>query len=43
MNAWLDAVVGGWTFSGTARFQRQSFVLRNAVLVGMTLDEARTR
>jgi hypothetical protein len=41
MNAFLDAVVGGWTFSGTARFQRQSFVLRDAVLVGMTIDEAR--
>ena len=41
MNPWLDGFVGGWTFSGTARFQRQSFVLRNAVLVGMSLDEAR--
>lgn len=41
MNAWQDAVIGGWTFSGTARFQRQSFVLRNAVLHGMSLDEAR--
>jgi len=42
MNAWLDGVAGGWTFSGTARFQTQSFVLRNAVLSpGFTLDEAR--
>jgi hypothetical protein len=40
MNAVLDGIVGGWTFSGTARFQRQSFVIRNAVLVGMTRDEA---
>ena len=40
MNPWLDGIVGGWTFSGTARFQRQSFILRNAVLVGMTMDEA---
>jgi hypothetical protein len=40
MNAWVDGAFGGWTFSGTARFQRQSFVLRNAVLVGMTLKEA---
>jgi hypothetical protein len=40
MNAWLDGAVGGWTFSGTARFQTQSFVLRNSVLVGMTLKEA---
>jgi hypothetical protein len=41
MNAWEDGVVGGWTFSGTARFQTQSFILRNAVLVGMTAAEAR--
>jgi len=41
MNAFLDAIVGGWAISGTARFQQQSFVLRNAVLEGMTLDEAR--
>jgi hypothetical protein len=42
MNPWLDGVAGGWTFSGTARFQTQSFVLRNAVLSpGFTLDEAR--
>jgi hypothetical protein len=41
MDAWANAIVGGWTFSGTARFQRQSFVLRNSVLVGMTIDEAR--
>jgi len=41
MNRWLDAFVGGWTFSGTMRFQRQSFVLRSAVLHDMTLDEAR--
>jgi hypothetical protein len=41
MNAVMDGIIGGWAISGTARFQRQSFVLRNAVLVGMTLDEAR--
>ena len=42
MNPWLDGVVGGWQFSGTARFQTQSFVLRNVVLSpGFTLDEAR--
>src|SRR5262249_55676344 len=40
MNAWEDGIVGGWTFSGTARFQTQSFNLRNAVLVGMTQAEA---
>jgi hypothetical protein len=37
----LDGIIGGWNFSGTARVQRQSFVLRDTVLVGMTLDEAR--
>jgi hypothetical protein len=40
MNAWLDGIAGGWTFSGTARFQTQSFFIRNAVLVGMTTQEA---
>jgi hypothetical protein len=40
MNPILDGVVGGWTFSGTARAQRQSFRVENAVLVGMTRDEA---
>jgi len=41
INPWLDGIAGGWTFSGTVRFQTQSFVLRNALMVGMTLDEAR--
>jgi hypothetical protein len=41
MDAWLDAVVGGWQFSGTARFQTQSFYLRNTVLVGMSIEDAR--
>jgi len=40
MNAWLDGIAGGWTFSGTARFQVQSFYVRDAVLVGMSKDEA---
>jgi hypothetical protein len=39
MNPWVDGVLGGWTFSGTLRFQRQSFVTRDTVLVGMTQDE----
>lgn len=39
MNAWADGFVGGWTFSGTLRFQRQSYVLRDAVLVGFTQDD----
>ena len=40
VNAWVDGIAGGWTFSGTARFQTQSFNIRNAVLVGMTAAEA---
>jgi hypothetical protein len=40
INPWVDYVVGGWTFSGTGRVQIQDFVLRNAVLVGMTHQEA---
>ena len=43
INPWVDYLVGGWTFSGAGRVQIQSFVLRNAVVVGMTLDEARGR
>jgi hypothetical protein len=42
MNPWLDGVIGGWSLSGTSRIQRQSFVVRDAVLVGMTLDEAQS-
>jgi len=30
MNGWLDGAIGGWTFSGTARFQTQSFVVRSS-------------
>ena len=41
INQWADYIIGGWTFSGTGRVQIQDFVLRNATLVGMTLDEAR--
>jgi hypothetical protein len=41
MGSIMDGVLGGWNFSGTGRFQRQSFVIRDAVLVGMTLSEAR--
>jgi hypothetical protein len=40
MNAWEDGIIGGWTFSGTTRFQTQEFILRNTVLVGMTMQEA---
>jgi hypothetical protein len=41
INPWVDYLVGGWVFSGAGRVQIQSFVLRDAVVVGMTLDEAR--
>ena len=41
ISPWLDYVIGGWTFSGTGRVQIQNFILRDSVLVGMTLDEAR--
>jgi len=41
MNKALDAVIGGWSLAGTMRFQRQSFVLRSAQVVGMSIDEAR--
>jgi hypothetical protein len=34
MNAVAGRIAGGWTFSGTVRFQTQSFVLRNALMVG---------
>jgi hypothetical protein len=40
MNRFMDAIAGGWTFSGTGRVQQQNFVLRDTVLVGMTLKEA---
>ncbi|HLB24570.1 MAG TPA: hypothetical protein VJP07_10785, partial [Dehalococcoidia bacterium] len=41
ISPWLDYLVGGWQFSGSGRVQIQSFVLRDTVLVGMNLDEAR--
>jgi hypothetical protein len=42
LNGWLDGLVGGWTVSGTGRVQVQSFVLRDALLVGMSESEARS-
>jgi hypothetical protein len=40
-NAWVDGIAGGWTFSGTARFQTQSFVLRGVELSdGYTMKQA---
>jgi hypothetical protein len=41
INKWVDYALGGWTFSGAGRVQVQSFFLRDTVLVGMSLDEAR--
>ena len=42
INPWIDGVAGGWTFSGTVRFQTQSFVLRGVELSpGWSLAEAR--
>ena len=41
ISPWVDYLVGGWVFSGAGRVQIQSFVLRNSVIVGMSLDEAR--
>ena len=39
MNRVLDGVLGGWEFSGNARFQTQRFRITGAKLVGMTADE----
>jgi len=41
INPWVDYLVGGWVFSGAGRVQIQSFVLRDAVIVGMSHEEAR--
>jgi hypothetical protein len=41
INPWVDYLVGGWVFSGAGRVQVQSFVLRDAVIVGMSHEEAR--
>jgi hypothetical protein len=41
ISPWVDYIVGGWVFSGAGRVQVQSFVLRDAVIVGMSHDEAR--
>jgi hypothetical protein len=41
INPWLDGIAGGWTFSGTVRFQTQSFVLRGVELSpGWSLKQA---
>ena len=41
ISPWADYLVGGWVFSGAGRVQVQSFVLRDAVIVGMSHSEAR--
>ena len=39
MNAWMDGVLGGWEFSGNARFQTQRYRIVGARLVGMSEKE----
>jgi hypothetical protein len=39
VNPWLDAVVGGWEFSGSGRVQVRDFRVDDVRLVGMTEDE----
>jgi hypothetical protein len=42
MNPWLDGVVGGWMFSGTARIQSGDMVdMGNIRIIGMSEQEAR--
>lgn len=41
MNAWFDAVLGGWEFHGLGRVQSRSVDFGNVRLVGMTLDNLR--
>ena len=38
-NAWVDAVLGGWSFKGVGRFQALVEDFGNVRLVGMTHDE----
>ena len=38
-NAWMDGVMGGWSFKGVGRFQARTFNLGNVRVVGMTHDE----
>ena len=39
MNRVMDGVLGGWEFSGNARFQSQRYQMTGAKLVGMSLEE----
>ena len=39
MNRVLDAALGGWQFSGNARFQQQRYQMTGVQIVGMTRDE----
>jgi hypothetical protein len=39
MNRYLDYALGGWEFSGNARFQTQRFRIVGARLVGMSADQ----
>ena len=38
-NAWVDAVLGGWSFKGVGRFQARALDFGNVRLVGMTAGE----
>jgi len=39
INPWLDALIGGWEFSGAGRIQARVLNFGNVRLVGMTVDE----
>ena len=39
LNAFLDAVVGGWEFNGAGRIQARTVDFGNVRLVGMTIDD----
>ncbi len=39
MGAWLDGLVGGWSFKGVGRVQARTLDFGNVRLVGMTPDE----
>jgi hypothetical protein len=38
-NAWVDGILGGWSFKGVGRFQTPMLNFGNVRLVGMTLDD----
>ena len=38
-NAWVDGILGGWSFKGVGRFQARAIDFGNVRLVGMTQDD----